>query len=149
MLNRDGSVDKKKLGGLVQMAYPLSVHFHRAFDRAANPFEAMEDIINAGCERILTSGQRPMAWEGAGLIQQLVRQADQRIIIMPGSGVNSDNIDQLAKQTGALEFHTSARINKDSTMHFVNGGMQENLQHIECNGDEIKKMVGVLNGFNH
>lgn len=147
MLNRDGSIDKKRVAGLVKTAYPMSVSFHRAFDRAANPFETMEDIIDTGCERILTSGQRPTAVDGAGLIQQLVRQADQRIIVMPGSGVNSDNIDKLARQTGAVEFHSSARDIKTSPMDFINDGMEEVLSHAACNGDEVRKMVLVLKGL--
>src|SRR5581483_5638468 len=96
LLNADGAIDKKRTARLVDIAYPLGVTFHRAFDWAANPFEAMEDIISVGCERILTAGQRPTAPEGAELINQLVRQADDRIIIMPGSGIRADNIAALA-----------------------------------------------------
>ena len=86
MLNKDGSIDKKRCSKLVSLAYPLGVTFHRAFERCSNPFEALEDIIEIGCERILTSGQQPTASEGADLVNQLIRQADDRIIIMPGSG---------------------------------------------------------------
>src|SRR5574338_1713550 len=103
LLQADGSVDKKRTAALVEAAYPLGVTFHRAFDRVANPFEALEDIIATGCERILTSGLKPTAPEGAETLAQLVRQADYRIIIMPGSGVRSDNIAALARQKGAEE----------------------------------------------
>src|ERR1700761_4078409 len=120
MLNTDGTVDQARCARLVEAAYPLGVTFHRAFDWAANPFEALETIIQIGCERILTSGQRPTAEEGAELIDQLVREADDRIVIMPGSGVRSDNIIQLAEKTGAAEFHTSARALQASTMDFIN-----------------------------
>src|SRR6201996_6521490 len=125
MLNKDGSVDKGRCSRLVEAAYPLGVTFHRAFDWAANPFEAMEDIIQMGCERILTSGQKPTAMEGAALIDQLVRDADDRIIIMPGSGVRSANINALAEDTGASEFHTSARLKVASGMDYVNDAMKE------------------------
>ena len=67
MLNQDGTIDKKSCEQLVQLAYPLGVTFHRAFDRAADPQQALEDIIEIGCERILTSGQQPTAMEGAEL----------------------------------------------------------------------------------
>lgn len=144
MLKSDGSIDKIKCGKLVQVAYPMSVTFHRAFDRAANPFEALEDIINIGCERILTSGAKPEAMEGADLIGQLVRQADERIIVMPGSGVRSANIETLVRQTGASEYHSSAKTTVGSSMHFVNDSMNETLSHLACDGIEIQKIKKVL-----
>src|SRR4029077_4995194 len=92
ILQTDGKIDKKKCSQLVDAAYPLGVTFHRAFDWAANPFEALEDIIDIGCERVLTSGQQPTAMEGAALIADLVRQSAGRIVIMPGSGIRASNI---------------------------------------------------------
>ena len=83
----------------------LSVTFHRAFDVCRNPFEALEDIIALGCDRILTSGQKDTALEGAELIAALVGKAGDRIIIMPGSGVTPANLDSLQRLTGAGEFH--------------------------------------------
>ncbi len=138
LLQADGSVDQGRTARLVETAYPLGVTFHRAFDRTANPFEALEDIIRSGCERILTSGQRPVAMEGASLLNELVREADDRIVIMPGSGVRSDNIAELAQKTGAVEFHTSARILQASGMGFVNGGMQEDLTVTMAGEEEIR-----------
>jgi copper homeostasis protein len=140
LLQADGSVDQRRTARLVETAYPLGVTFHRAFDRAANPFEALEDIIRTGCERILTSGQRPVAMEGASLLNELVREADDRIVIMPGSGVRSANIAELAEKTGAVEFHTSARVVQPSGMEFVNGGMQEELTVTMAGEEEIRKI---------
>ncbi len=144
LLQADGSVDKKRTAALVEAAYPLGVTFHRAFDRVANPFEALEDIIATGCERILTSGLKPTAPEGAETLAQLVRQADYRIIIMPGSGVRSDNIAALARQTGAEEFHSSARRTADSKMRYFNAAMNENLQTTELDTAEVGKMIAAL-----
>jgi copper homeostasis protein len=138
MLLADGSVDVGRCARLVETAYPMGVTFHRAFDRAANPFEALEAVIGIGCERILTSGQRPVAMEGAQLIAELVRQADDRIIIMPGSGVRASTIGELARATGAVEFHTSARVGRASAMEFVNGGMEEELTVVMPDGDEVR-----------
>jgi copper homeostasis protein len=138
LLQADGSVDQRRTARLVEAAYPLGVTFHRAFDRAANPFEALEDIIRTGCERILTSGQRPVAMEGASLLNELVREADDRIVIMPGSGVRSANVTELAEKTGAVEFHTSARILQASGMEFVNGEMQEDLTVTMAGEEEIR-----------
>ncbi|HOZ78692.1 MAG TPA: copper homeostasis protein CutC, partial [Ferruginibacter sp.] len=126
------------------LAYPMGVTFHRAFDRCANPFEALEHIINSGCERILTSGQQPTAMEGVALIADLVKQADERIIIMPGSGVRSDNIIDLAKKTGANEFHTSAKAMKKTEMKFLSSTMKEQLQSVTVDAEEVKKILGSL-----
>ena len=159
MLNADGSVDKERCKQLVELAYPLGVTFHRAFDRTRKPLltspggrdldsdkarfysQALEDIIEIGCERILTSGLQPTALEAAETIAALVKQADERIIIMPGSGVRSDNIIELAQKTGAVEFHTSARINTESKMNFINEAMKENLQSVSVDENEIKNII--------
>ncbi|HVV05661.1 MAG TPA: copper homeostasis protein CutC [Puia sp.] len=144
LLNADGSIDKTRTARLVEMAYPLGVTFHRAFDWAANPFEAMEDIISLGCERILTSGQRHTALEGAELINELVRQADDRIIIMPGSGVRANNILTLAESTDASEFHSSARTKAPSRMEFINAGMKEDQSVVRADRLEIEKILEIL-----
>ena len=140
MLLADGSVDQSRGLRLVEAAYPMGVTFHRAFDRAANPFEALEAIIRIGCERILTSGQRPVAMEGAELLHELVREADERIVIMPGSGVRASNIAELAAKTGAVEFHTSARVLRASAMEFVNGDMREDLTMVMVSEEEIRRI---------
>lgn len=119
LLQADGSIDIKRTALLVSLAYPLGVTFHRAFDRCRDPFEALEQLISIGCERVLTSGQQPGAPEGAVLIAALQQAADHRIIIMPGSGVRKDNIRSLAEQTGCTEFHSSLRDKKKSGMEFV------------------------------
>ena len=118
MLKKDGSLPRKKLARLVELAYPMEVTFHRAFDRCRDPFEALEQLIGLGFQRILTSGQKPTAPEGAELIAQLVKVADGRITIMPGAGIRPDNIQALAAATGATEFHSSLRARRDSSMEF-------------------------------
>ena len=140
MLQQDGSIDKEHIKQLVAAAWPMSVTFHRAFDRALNPFEALEDIISIGCERILTSGHKPTALEGEPLLDELIRQANGRIIIMPGSGIRAANIASVAEKTGATEFHSSAGIKVNSSMQYFNEGMQENLQTITADRDEIISM---------
>jgi copper homeostasis protein len=144
LLQPDGSIDKKRTSELVEVAYPLGVTFHRAFDRAANPFEALEDVISIGCERILTSGLKPTALEGADTLGALVKQANDRIIIMPGSGVRANNIQTIAQRTGATEFHSSARNDQPSAMGFVNADMKESLDATLLDIDEVKKMVFTL-----
>ena len=142
-----GNVDKKRCRQLIEYAYPLGVTFHRAFDRAKDPLQSMEDVIEIGCERILTSGLRLKAIDGIALLKKLIQQADDRIIIMPGSGVNADNIMQIAESTGAVEFHSSASIFLNSEMKYVNELMDEKMQHIVVNKEEVRRMVGLLNSL--
>ncbi len=119
MLHADGTIDVKRSIQLAEAAYPLGVTFHRAFDRCKDPYAALEQIIEMGCERILTSGQKPAAPDGVELIAALNKQADDRIIIMPGSGVRKENIKMLAEKTGCTEFHSSLRAKKKGDMQFI------------------------------
>jgi copper homeostasis protein len=147
MLLADGRVDEARCGRLVETAYPMGVTFHRAFDRAADPFVALETIIRIGCERILTSGQRPVAMEGAELLRELVREADERIVIMPGSGVRASNVAELAAKTGVVEFHTTARVRLASAMEFVNGAMQEDLSMVMPSEEEIRRLKEIISAL--
>lgn len=144
ILNADGTVDKARCRELVQLAYPMGVTFHRAFDRTNDPMQALEDIIDIGCERILTSGLQPQAMDGATLLADLIKKADDRIIIMPGSGVRSGNIAELAKLTGAVEFHTSARTTIDSTMQYSNAMMKEQLKATAFDAKEVADIIDQL-----
>lgn len=144
LLNIDGTIDKDNTAKLVEAAYPLDVTFHRAFDRCKDPLEALETIIACGCTRILTSGQQPKAPDGKELIKTLVDQADGRIIIMPGSGINSSNIAMMRSFTGAIEFHTSARILKESPSTFMNPAMPEDFRQDFTDTAEIQRIKALL-----
>jgi copper homeostasis protein len=146
-LKADGTVDKMNTSRFVELAYPMEVTFHRAFDRAVDPFMAMEDIIDCGCQRILTSGQKPVVDEGLSLVKGLVEKAGERIIILPGSGVRSGNIKELAIQSGAVELHSSARKIERSLMQFTNELMQETLDLVSVDVEEIRKMKQELNSI--
>lgn len=117
-LTAAGDVDMEFMRRLMAEAEGLSVTFHRAFDVCRDPFIALEQIIELGCHRILTSGQMPKAEEGVELLRELVERAGERIIIMPGCGVNASNIAHIADATGACEFHFSARSKRESGMLF-------------------------------
>jgi len=140
----DGRVDKTLTSRLLEKAYPMGVCFHRAFDWTRNPFEALEDIIEIGCERVLTSGQQPTAIMGASLIRDLIIQSDGRIQIMPGSGVRSANILNIKNETGASQFHSSARILKKSSMDFIQANMQEDQTTVMADRVEIEGMLREL-----
>jgi copper homeostasis protein len=144
LLQADGSIDQSSTSELVALAYPMGVTFHRAFDRTPDPFEALEAVIQTGCERILTSGLQPTALEGLQLISELVEKAAERIIIMPGSGIRSDNIAQIVAVTKATEFHSSARMQLQSPMQYSNPNMKEKLHHTSIDAAEVQKLVQVL-----
>lgn len=147
ILTKDGKVDKDRCKELIDLAYPLEATFHRAFDRVADPLEALEDVIDLGFERILTSGLKPKAIESVNLLSQLIKQAGERIIIMPGSGVSAANIIEIAESTGAKEFHSSASISKESGMEFINTDLNESLKHITVDKEEVKKMIHLINEY--
>lgn len=115
-LTPQGDVDLPLMHRLMEAAQGMSVTFHRAFDVCRSPQEALEEIIGLGCHRILTSGQQATAEQGIPLLKQLQEQADGRIILLAGCGVNETNIARIARETGICEFHFSARENMESRM---------------------------------
>jgi copper homeostasis protein len=143
LLNMDGTIDIARTSELIELAYPMGVTFHRAFDRCREPFVALEELIEIGCERILTSGQKPTALEGIELIAELNNIADGRIIIMPGSGVRKENIKMLAEKTGCTEFHSSLRSKIKSAMQFIHPSF-ENLEESYMNSSILSQEVKAL-----
>lgn len=128
VLNAQGEVDLARNGELVALAEPMTCVFHRAFDRCADPYKSMEDIIALGFSRILTSGQRNTAEQGQQLIQALITKAAGRIDIMPGAGVEAANIATILKHTKARSIHSSAKVTLPSQMLFCSAdlsGMNE------------------------
>jgi copper homeostasis protein len=147
LLNADGSIDSKRTAALVEIAYPMGVTFHRAFDRCRDAFEALEQLIQIGCERILTSGQQSSAPEGADLIAKLNHKADHRIVIMPGSGVRKENINMLASKTGCTEFHSSLRNKKKGRMQFIQpsfANSEESYMNNFIDADEVAALRSAL-----
>ena len=106
ILKRNRTVDIDRTGELVELAQPLPVTFHRAFDACPDLSQALEDVVRSGAPRILTSGGAGSALEGADNIAMLVTAAGERITIVPGACINAENILQLAAATRAREFHS-------------------------------------------
>lgn len=111
ILTKDNKVDIEKNKELVELSRPMKVTFHRAFDETSDPFEALEDIISLGFDRILTSGQKKSAPEGIDLIIELIEKADNKIIIMPGSGLSYKNLSDFHQKVDAPEYHGSTIVN--------------------------------------
>lgn len=129
-LTKEGDIDVPLMKRLVDAADTLSVTCHRAFDVCRDPMMALEQLIDLGCDRILTSGQQATAVEGIPMIARLVNHAAGRIIIMPGSGVRETNIAQIEAETGATEFHTSAR-------GVIQSGMQYRNEHVPMGSSAV------------
>lgn len=115
----DGSIDEEAIRCMMDEAEGLSVTFHRAFDVCRKPEEALDKIISLGCHRLLTSGQATTAEQGIPMLKKLVEQADGRIIIMPGAGVNPQNASRILEETGAIEIHGSLRRNGHTSAELV------------------------------
>lgn len=120
ILREDGTVDKERTKTLIQLARPMLITFHRAFDMTRNPFEALDDLIDLGVERVLTSGHESNVVEGMEILKKLVEKAGEKIIIMPGGGVNENNVSEIISKCGVKEIHASARVRKESRMKFRN-----------------------------
>ena len=147
LLNMDGTIDITRTSELIELAYPLEVTFHRAFDRCKDPFVALEELIEIGCQRILTSGQKPTVSEGVDLIAELNKIADDRIIVMPGSGVRKENIKMLAEKTGCIEFHSSLRGKAKSPMQFIHpafANSEESYSNNEISPDEVRALRNAI-----
>ncbi len=155
VLNNDGSVDCERTIQLIEAASPLPFTFHRAFDFCKNPDEALEDIIMCGAQRILTSGCSNSVTDGIGIISKLNKLANGRIIIIPGGGINSENIVKIRKESGCREFHLSAKKLYSSEMKYrkselkLNGSkdIPENEIYIS-DADIIRNVISNLNKSN-
>ena len=146
----NGNIDRNRCKELVALSQPLTTTFHRAIDRCAAPLKALEDIIDCGFERILTSGQHNKAIDGIDLIRQFNAISNQRIIIMPGSGVNEDNIAEIALKTTCRELHSSASEKRESAMLFIgNNVSMETISYSDnkitiCSEERVRKMKEIL-----
>ncbi len=144
MLTPDGQVDTERCAELVTHAGNMSLTFHRAFDRCIDPAKALEDIIELGFDRILTSGQALTAMEGATTIWDLTKQADERISLMPGGGVRTENLAALVKATAAWEFHTSVRMDKVDKKIKQGGQLPDDPGNVTIDDKELKEMRKLL-----
>lgn len=144
LLKEDGNIDMERTKELVDLAAPMEITFHRAFDRCKDPMKGLEDIIDAGCKRILTSGQVPNVSNALPFIKALVERAAGRIIILPGSGVRANNVRKIIDETGASEIHSSARKAISSLMKYNAPSMKEQMISMGVDENEIKLMLEEL-----
>jgi len=123
MLLPGGNIDVDRTARLFEFAYPMATTFHRAFDMCGDPVQGLEDVIATGASRLLTSGLRNKAQDGIELIRQLVIQSGDRIIIMPGGGIDETNAAMIITATKAREIHLTGRKVIESEMIFRRQGI--------------------------
>jgi copper homeostasis protein len=139
-----GEIDTEWLKRIVEWAGPMGVTCNRAFDGTPDPSKALEDIIDCGCERVLTSGQRTAAPEAGELLGKLVQQANGRISIMPGAGIKSSNIAQLRKECKAKEYHASTRKIAPNPLSYINTQVSDYGNVYIADEQEVRAMVEIL-----
>jgi copper homeostasis protein len=154
ILNADGTVDTKRCKELIRIAhsYKMGVTFHRAFDRCSDFFQGLEDIVELGCERILTSGSRNSAVEGTHIIRSLVEQAGQRISIMPGAGIMPENAEALIQNTGVKELHGTFRSRYPSNMTYHNPFLshpEKEYGIMRTDYFKVREMIDIIEKFNN
>ena len=149
-LDADGQIDLAFLHECVKQANGHAVTFHRAFDLCAEPLLALHQIADAGCSRILTSGQASTAEAGIPMLRRLVEEAPSTLTIMPGCGVNATNAAHILSQTGATEIHASARQALPSQMRFRHQGVSmgkadvDEYATLETSPESVKQILQVL-----
>jgi len=154
-LHSNGEIDIDKTIEIVDLAKPMEVTFHRAFDMCRDPLLALDQLKKTNITRILTSGAMNKAIEGIELIIKLIEKAGNDIIIMPGSGVNEKNLEEIIQKTKAKEYHSSAMTFLNSSMLFTNNNIQMGDAHetneykkVSVNTLQIEKMVRILKQHN-
>jgi copper homeostasis protein len=152
ILLADGNIDIERTSKLIEFARPMKVTFHRAFDLCRDPEKGLEDVILTRADRILTSGQKSDALSGSELINRLIKLAGDRLIIMPGGGINESNISLIARNTGAKEFHLTGRKIINSEMIYRKSGISmsgipgfEEFSRKTADQEKILNIINILN----
>ena len=150
ILTPDGEIDKIRTKELIDIARPLPVTFHRAFDMTRDAFRSLDALISLGVERVLTSGLEATVLEGADTLRALVERAGERMIVMPGSGINERNFNKIKNLIGAKEYHMglSSSITSKMVFHpghvYMGGLLRQNEFTISRAGEErIRSVVSM------
>ncbi|MFN3651989.1 MAG: copper homeostasis protein CutC [Armatimonadota bacterium] len=140
----DAEIDTERLKRIVEWATPMGVTCNRVFDGAPDLFQALEEVIRCGCERVLTSGGKSSAPEAGEILARLVQQAGDRISVMPGAGVKSSNLARLRRECGAREYHASARTIAPNPLTYVNTQVSDYGNVYLADEEEVRRMVEIL-----
>lgn len=151
-LTINGEVDVHVCREILEVVAPLPCTFHRAFDVCVSPLDQIEILINLGFHRVLTSGREITAEKGVLFIRELVQRAGDRIIIVPGSGITTNNLAQILQTTQAKEFHASARTPKEFPVKWVTSskcsmGSADGVQLMITNEAMVREMIIIASRF--
>ena len=136
VLHEDNTIDIKRTLELIELSKPMSFTFHRAFDVVSKPKEALLQLIALGVHRLLTSGQEEKAEDGIDLLLELQKLAKNKLTILPGSGINSENCIHF-KNNGFTEIHSSASKIISNRTHSFFGNTPQSVSDI----DRIKNIL--------
>lgn len=154
ILKADGNIDITRCKELIALAKPMKVAFHRAFDMCNDMEKALEDLIGMGIIRVLSSGGASSVYLGMNQLAKLIKQANGRITIMPGAGINAGNIKELYLKTGATDFHASAKVFVESKMEYRNvtakmGSIEDEYRYELTSEEKIRELVAEIEQFNY
>lgn len=141
VLNEDLTLNVTAMQKLIETAQPLEVTLHRAIDMTPDPIHALEQAIDLGFQRILTSGQCETAFEGIDTIAKLVAAADGRITIMPGSGINTENVVEIVRHTSVKDIHSSCATVSNPSDYF---GFDDQPTIKMTDRETVEKMLRLL-----
>ena len=150
ILMPDGRIDIDRMKELTALSRPMGITCHRAFDMTRDPMEALDDLIEIGVDRVLTSGQADSALDGAKLIRRLIERARKKIIIMPGHGVKENNLMQVVQETGATEYHMYLTKQVIGSMTFIREDVkmgvpdQSEFEYVQVDEKRIRKAREIL-----
>ena len=149
-LKATGEIDIDRTKEIIDLVHPLEYTFHRAFDMCNNYLTALEQLRKLGIDRILTSGGRDTAYDGAKAISEFIKASEDEIIVMPGSGIHEGNLMKIMETTGAKEFHSSAKVFESSGMKYYNQNIKmgkndiDEFKKISVNKESIVNMLKIL-----
>lgn len=144
ILNLDGSIDTERCSELIKIAANMQLTFHRAFDRCNDREKGLEELISMGFHRVLSSGGKENAHNSIPELERLVKQADNRISVMPGSGITDQNLLQIALATGAKEFHSTAKKKVDQTAHITSFNNLNSQYVFETDAGKVAELRRIL-----
>lgn len=142
-LRNDGTIDRETTAKLVEAARPLSVTFHKAFDRVPNQAEALETLVELGVDRVLTSGGQPTAEEGADALAALIRQAKDQIGVIVAGSLSIDNLPKIVRRTKPREIHLGSA----STDLIRSPATFESLDWTGTTAEKVRRIVEVARGL--
>jgi copper homeostasis protein len=154
ILHENKRIDVESTKALVELAHPLPVTFHRAFDASGDLETSLEEVIQTGASRILTSGGEQRAADALSTLARLVQAARGRILLMPCGSIDSENVVRIVRTTSAQEFHTSVGASRSGSTSGGNGlpqGTGESLSRLRSPifEEQVAKLVSLLGNVSH